>query len=336
MTVDIGSSGAHGRVETGTPLILAPIRGVTDAVYRNATAAVFGNGFDMAVAPFIATMQSGRIPDRSIADLLPANNRAWPVIPQVLSKDPPGMIELARRLYDLGYATINWNLGCPFARVAKKGRGSGLLPYPERIDEIMAAVVPEIPGRLSIKTRLGRRDAAEILDLMPVFNRYPLASLTIHPRTGIQMYTGSPDLEIFSHCLEQAAAPVIFNGDINTVRRYRELVDRFPKVSGWMMGRGAIADPFLPARIKGCAPPAEKRVAIIRRYHDMLLDAYRERLEGPGHLLDRMKGLWRYMGASFEHGADLLKTVQRCRHLKQYLDVIRGFFDDRPRWTAVR
>ena len=104
-------------------------------------------------------------------------------------------INLAVRLFDLGYMSVNWNLGCPFPMVAKKKRGSGLLPYPENIDAFLEKTVSSIPNRLSIKTRLGRRHINEIFKLMPIFNQYPLEEIIIHPRTGKQMYDGKTDLD---------------------------------------------------------------------------------------------------------------------------------------------
>jgi len=151
---------------------MAPMRGFTDSIYRNTFNTFFG-GFDVAVAPFISTLNTKKIKHSYLKDLLPENNSSIPVVPQLLSKSPDDFIVFANRLSDMGYATINWNLGCPFPMVAKKKRGSGLLPHPDRIDSFLEKTIPSIPNRLSIKARLGRESAEEIVRLMPVFNRYP-------------------------------------------------------------------------------------------------------------------------------------------------------------------
>ncbi|MDM8539413.1 tRNA-dihydrouridine synthase family protein, partial [Desulfobacterales bacterium HSG17] len=230
-------------------LYLAPMRGLTTFTFRNVFSRFF-HGFDLAVAPFITSVNSRRIKDSYLKDVLPANNLKMQVIPQVLSKSPEDFIFLAARLYELGHETINWNLGCPFPMVAKKGRGSGMLPHPEIIESFLEKVITAIPNNLSIKTRLGRNNADEIFDLMPVFNRYPLTELIIHPRTGIQMYEGLTDLNTFEKCVEMSNHPVVYNGDIVDIQRYQKLCSRFKTINRWMIGRGALMNPFLPDTIK--------------------------------------------------------------------------------------
>jgi tRNA-dihydrouridine synthase len=139
------------------PLILslAPLRGFTNALYRNLYAAHF-QGIDIAIAPFINTLSVKQINRSHIKDILPENNHAMPVIPQIIGNDPAGFIQLATTCHDLGFDTINWNLGCPAPMVANKRRGSGMLPHPESIKAFLDDVVPRIPTRLSIKTRIGR------------------------------------------------------------------------------------------------------------------------------------------------------------------------------------
>lgn len=313
-------------------LILAPLRGFTDAVFRNAFVRRFG-GFDRALAPFVPTVGAPVVRDRLLRDLRPEDNRALPVEPQLLSNRPEDFLRMAARLRDLGYETVNWNLGCPFRMVAKKGRGSGLLPDPDRVDAFLDRVVPALSGRLSVKTRLGRYSAAEIDALLPVFNRYPLTELTVHPRTGAQMYDGRPDLDGFARCLAGSAHPVIYNGDIRSPRVLETLRARFPGVAGWMVGRGAVADPFLPMRLRGEPTPADAAERF-REFHDRLEAAYGERLEGPGHLLGRMKSFWSYFGPSFVGGHALMKRVHRSPRMEAYRDQVNRFFDGDPVWTG--
>jgi len=314
-------------------LSLAPIKGFTEAPYRNAAAAFF-KGFDAAMAPFVVTVRGRKYPDAHLKDLLPENNNGWPVIPQILSNSPEGFVKLAGRLHELGYDTVNWNLGCPFPRVAKKNRGSGLLPHPERIDSFLEKVINQIPNRLSVKTRIGRFDVSEMADLMPVFNRYPLAELIIHPRTGVQMYAGDPDLKLFRYCLEISKNPVVYNGDINTEADFTRLSGKFKSVDRWMLGRGALADPFLPAAIKNLAPPESEKLHIIRQFHDRLFQAYAQVLSGPSHLGDKMKGFWLYLSQSFADGRKILKKIQKTRQTTHYTEVVNRFFDKDPKWIA--
>ena len=128
-------------------LYLAPLRGFTEYIYRNAFSRHF-DGFDIAVAPFIPTMSDARLKRKNLKDVLPENNHDMPVIPQIIGNNAEDFILLASRLYDLGYETVNWNLGCPFPMVAKKQRGSGLLPHPDKIETFLEETIPAIPNRL--------------------------------------------------------------------------------------------------------------------------------------------------------------------------------------------
>jgi len=312
-------------------LYLAPIRGVTDAIYRNSFFEHFG-GFDLAMAPFVTTPRGKRIKPNHIKDLLPERNRAFPMVPQLLSKEPEQFVLVARRLFDLGYGEINWNLGCPYPQVANKGRGSGLLNQPEVIDRFLDQVLPVLSGKLSVKTRLGRESRDEIFTLMPIFNRYPLSELIIHPRTGRQLYEGTVDRDTFEQCLDLSDHPVVYNGDITTVDEFQAGSGRFKGVNRWMIGRGALVDPFLMAAIKNGEVPETEKADRVRRFHDDLFLQYSEVLFGPSHLLDRMKGLWKYLGAGFKDSRNVLKRIHKTTKIDQYKEVVSRFFNEEAAW----
>lgn len=314
-------------------LFLAPLQGVTNRVFRNAYCRYF-SGFDIAVAPFIPTSNARRIRESRLRDVLPENNRELPVIPQIMSNNPEDFIFMASRLHDIGHKTVNWNLGCPYPMVTRKKRGAGLLPHTDLLDAFLETVVPSIPNRISVKTRLGMVESTEIMKLFPVFNRYPLAEIIVHPRTADQMYAGPVDLDAFAECLNLSRHPVIYNGDIVDTASFDRIAGRFGEVAGWMIGRGAVADPFLPSSIKfrtGALSSGEK-VRTVRAFHDALLAGYTPLLSGPGHLLGRMKEIWSFLAASFENGRSLLKRIRKTRKLDQYHFVINAFFDSEAVW----
>ncbi len=314
-------------------LWLAPLRGFTDAEYRTAFARHF-QGIDLAIAPFITTHGGRRIKSTHVRDLLPANNRDMVVIPQILSKHPDDFARLANHLFEMGYACVNLNLGCPFPQVANKGRGSGMLPFPERIEAFLEAVIPRLAGRMSIKTRLGRHHPDEIQQLIPVFNRYPLQEIIIHPRTGVQMYTGRPDEAAFAACLRALSLPVVYNGDITCRSDFNRLTASFTGVSGWMIGRGVLANPFLPGSLKSGREDRESNTARFHRFHDDLFARYGRRLHGPGHLLNRMKGFWNYFANGFRGSARARKRIHKSRTLEQYEEAVHFFFSSGFDWVG--
>jgi len=312
-------------------LYLAPLRGFTDYIYRNTFTGHF-DGFDGALAPFIPTVTADRFKPSHFKDILPENNPTIPIVPQIIGNQSADFINLAVRLFDLGYTSVNWNLGCPFPMVAKKHRGSGLLPYPEKIDAFLEKTVSSIPNRLSIKTRLGRRTINDIFKLMPIFNRYPLEEIIIHPRTGIQMYDGKTDLDTFEQCFTQSVHRVIYNGDITDLKTFHDVFLRFEDIDGWMIGRGAVTNPFLPAIIKAGRDDISHKVEKFKQFYDELFEQYRQVFSGPGHLLNRMKGFWTYFSKSFQNSRKIAKKVHRTQKMHHYMKIVDRFFAEEAQW----
>jgi tRNA-dihydrouridine synthase B len=308
-------------------LCLAPLHGVTNKVYREAYFRHFG-GFDGAVAPFILAVRATHVKPRHFKDLLPgpaadASNADLPLVPQLLGNEAAAFVDTARLLMDLGYAEIDWNLGCPYSMVANKQRGSGLLPFPGRIASVLDQACA-IPGlAVSVKLRLGRSDPEDIIRLMPTLNGHPLKKVIIHPRLGVQMYRGRVDLDGFARAAELCRHPVVYNGDIESVADYDRLKAGFPFIGEWMIGRGAVSRPFLAEEIKsrgeGDRPsPAAPREERLRAWHEDLYASYREVLCGPAHVLDKMKEAWSYLGASFPGKEGQLERITRAKTLADY------------------
>ena len=228
------------------------MQGLTEVLFRRVFHRCFPGAFDYAVSPFLS-LTHGNLNDawKKITDVLPeVNADSMAVVPQLLGKEVEEFVALANRLGEVGYSEVNWNIGCPMRRVAAKHRGSGILPYPDEVRQVLDGVMPRLKVSLSIKMRLGHQHDDEILQLIPILNDYPLRSVTIHPRTGKQQYGGAVNPDRFGECMALLSHPVIYNGDIRTVDDHSRVVGRFPGVQAVMIGRGALYDPTLPSRIK--------------------------------------------------------------------------------------
>ena len=308
-------------------LILAPIRGITDAVYRRVFAGCFG-GFDRAVAPFVQVPQGQSLRPGEQRQLTAAANPVLRTIPQLLSTHPPTLLDILGELRGLGHTEVNWNLGCPAPMVAGRGRGAGLLPHPDRIAAVLEQVLPKSPVRFSVKMRLGNRNPDEFPAVLEVLNRYPLTEVILHPRTAAQLYGGTVDLAR----AEQAAAlcrhPFVYNGDITTPAGFQELRQRFPHATGWMIGRGALANPFLPAQLKGLPlPDADTRRRQLRQFHDRLHNSYALWLSGPGHLQDKLLEQWHYLAFAFAEPRQLLNRLRHSQNLEACAETVDWIFD---------
>jgi tRNA-dihydrouridine synthase len=99
-----------------------------------------------------------------------------------------------------------------------------------------------------------------------------------------------------------------------------------------MIGRGALIDPFLPAAIKRGGESGDRKLERFKKFYDDLFDSYRRKLQGPGHLLDRMKGFWKYFSQAFENGGRIEKKVHRTHRMDHYLKIVNRFFEEDARW----
>lgn len=242
-------------------LILAPMQGLTEVLFRRVYERHFPKALDYAVSPFLSLTHGTVASDEQLDDVLPENNvGSMRVVPQLLGKEKEEFVVMAEGLQKLGYDEVNWNIGCPMRRVAAKHRGSGILPFPDEIDEVLRYVTARVGVALSVKMRIGHRSGDESEGVIDVLNAYDLKSVTIHPRTGKQQYGGTPDLQRFGECLKRLRHKVIYNGDICTAEDYKAIEDRFG-VHDVMIGRGVLYDPSLPLKIRGEECDSRQRAA---------------------------------------------------------------------------
>ena len=290
-------------------LWLAPLRGVTIRAFRTVFAdAMREAGFSGAFAPFIPANPGFRGSRRIFAEILPEGQPAGQVlVPQAIGKDPAALREWCKAVKDLGYVRADLNAGCPFPMIRKKGRGSGLMRSPDVLDRMLEAGCDEMgAGNFSLKTRLGVESPDELVSLMPVINRYPLAVLTVHARTAVQMYDGSPDAAAFGNALAAASVPVMYNGDAH--------VGDVPQGVPLMVGRGFV---------RGLANRADSKELFVR-----YLEASREELCGDTHVLGRMKELLSYW-CQEPSWSRLWPSVKICRSTMELEIVVRSL-----RWTC--
>jgi tRNA-dihydrouridine synthase len=211
----------------------------------------------------------------------------------------------------------------------KKGRGAGMLCYPDKVESFLEKTMPAIKPKLSIKLRIGLKYPDEVLQLIPIFNRFPLEELIIHPRTGAQMYEGAVDLDMFEQCLGLSKHRVVYNGDIDSLEKLEMLSQRFGSIERWMIGRGLLANPFLAEKIKfHTEKPYNEKIKIIRAFHDQLFTEYSKILSGPSHITNKMKEIWTYMGGFFENGKKIQKIINKTHHRDNYIDVVNKIFSE--------
>ena len=263
------------------------------------------------------------------ATFSPQTIPASSVIPQIVTSDADECIFAAGYVQKFGYTELNWNLGCPYPMVAKRGMGSGLLKDPEKINSILERVHAESDIVVSIKMRLGYESSEEIFKVLPVLEKYPIKNIAIHARIGKQLYTGELDLDSFQRCVDATDHTVCFNGDITTVAIFNDMVKRFPMIDHWMIGRGIIADPFLPGMIKNNTTEyPENRIELFSTFHDMLFHDYAQALSGARHTIMKMFQFWEYFITAFPNSRKGFKKIKKAKSIIAYEDAVREILNN--------
>jgi len=306
-------------------LISSPLQGFTDFRFRNVHQQYFG-GIDVYYAPYIRFNGKPIIKSGYQKDLDPKNNQVPHLVPQVMTNSAEEFLLAADYVRSLGYNELNWNLGCPYPMVTDKGLGSGLISQPSRISAILDEVYSKSDIIVSMKMRLGYLSNTEILTSFEVLNNYPLKSIGIHARLGCDLYTSQVDLDGFERCIAATPHMLYYNGDIVSVEVFRKLSTRFPSISHWMLGRGLLADPFLPMMIKmDTLSYPEDRMKMFSKYHDRLCSAYSEKVTGDKALIRKMSSYWEYFASTFKTPR-LFKKIRKAKTMEVYDQLVSEFF----------
>jgi tRNA-dihydrouridine synthase len=224
----------------------------------------------------------------------------------------------------MGYEEVNLNLGCPSGTVFSKGRGSGMLAYPEKLEAFLDDIFMALDMPVTIKTRLGVTDPEEFYDLLEIYNRFPAKKLIIHPRVRAEFYKKIPHLDMYAHAVKESKIPLCYNGNIFSLSGYEQFMKRFPDTQEIMLGRGLLANPGLVGEIRGEEPEDGKRM---KAFLDELLIAYEANCPGEKPLLFKLKEQWYYMASLFPDHQRLVKKIRKAQHVSEYREMVDQLFD---------
>lgn len=308
-------------------IYFAPLESITGYVFRNVYEEYYG-GIDRYFTPFITATDSRRLRNKEMRDILPENNQVGCLIPQIMSNRAEEFLRVAGQMAELGYDTVNLNLGCPARTVVSKGKGSGFLARTVALDRFLEEIYRECPLKISIKTRLGVDDPEEFLEIIDIYNKYPVEELIIHPRVQKDYYKNTPDLDMFEEAVSRCNMPLCYNGDICSVEDYERIRQRFPEVNRIMIGRGLLAHPALALQIREREASERECLDRIGAYANALCEAYCEAY-GPGQpVLFKMKELWGFLADSMPDGKKLRKKIHKVQRLDGYQRLMREVFPD--------
>ena len=272
-------------------------------------------GADRIFVPFFSPTHHRVVTQRDFREITRQGAEDLPLVPQVMTRLAPDFLWAAEVLEDMGYTEVNLNLGCPSGTVTAKGKGSGFLAHPEELDAFFNQVFSKVKLPVSVKTRLGYQSPEEFPRLLEIFDRYPIACLTIHARVRPEKYKGPLHLDVFAEALKSSKNPVCFNGDLNTVESVRALEDRIPDLEEAMLGRGAVADPALFRKLRGGPAAAREELQAFTRE---LYQAYQDFYGQTGTAAQRMREVWFYLIHLFRDPDRLNRPMRRFRTPGEY------------------
>jgi tRNA-dihydrouridine synthase len=301
----------------------APLEGITGHIFRANQLKYFG-GVDKYFTPFITPSEKAVLGTKILRDILPENNKGQNLVPQILTNSAEGFVTMCKRLAEYGYNEFNLNLGCPSGTVVSKGRGSGFLAYPDKLDAFLNDIFKS-DFKISIKTRIGIESSDEFFRLLEIYNKYPLMELIIHPRTRKDMYKNQPDWDMYDYATQNTSHKLCYNGNIFDVEDYKRFTEHFPDTDSIMIGRGMVANPALPAIIKNGAVTVTK--ADIKGFYYDVYDGYKEILSGSTPLMYKMKEIMSYMSASFEGSEKISKKIMKSKNIKEFDERVRELFE---------
>lgn len=241
------TTGLDALLATGLPVLaLAPMQDVTDRAFWELMTR--HGGADLYYTEYFRVYATSRL-DKLILDSIARNPTGRPVIAQMIGNDIPSLVRSAKELSRHPVAAIDLNLGCPAPVVYRKCAGGGLLRDLPRVDAILGALREAIPGKFTVKTRLGFDDERTIEALLPLFRKHSVDLVTVHGRTVLQMYRGGIRHDLIAMAARELSCPVIANGNVSTPDDASAALAS-TGAAGLMIGRGAVRNPWIFSQIR--------------------------------------------------------------------------------------
>jgi tRNA-dihydrouridine synthase B len=245
--VDMTASWTIGDVEIPSRIVLAPMAGVSVQAFRR-QGRRFGAGLVCSEMVSSCGLSYGN--ERTLGYLRISSDE-HPLAVQIFGSEADRMAEAAQMVVAAGADIVDINFGCPVRKVTKTGAGASALEDHDLACELVSAVVSAVDVPVTVKMRRGLRNGSRAaLELGPKLEALGVASLTLHPRSAQQMYTGTADHALTAELVELVGVPVIASGDV-TDRRSAERVIEATGAAAVMVGRGAQGRPWALREMAG-------------------------------------------------------------------------------------
>ena len=232
-----------GSVKIANQIVLAPMAGICNSAFRRICK-------EMGCGLIYAEMVSDKAityNNKKTIDMLYMTEEERPIVQQIFGSDKESFVVAAKYIYEnIRPDIIDINMGCPVPKVAVRAQaGSALLKNPEKIYEIVKAVVDAVPIPVTVKIRSGwDHKNINAVEVAKIVEKAGASAICVHPRTRSQGYSGLADWSIIKAVKDNVSIPVIGNGDVKTPEDAKRMLDE-TNCDAVMIGRGVLGNPWI-------------------------------------------------------------------------------------------
>ena len=313
-------------VEINGKIVVAPMAGISNMTFRRICKSM---GASLVVAEMVSD-KAITYGNEKTFELLRMNDDERPISQQIFGSDVKSFVEAAKIVEEkMKPDIIDINMGCPVPKVAVKNQaGSALLKNPEKVGEIIKAVVGAVNVPVTVKIRSGwDQSSINAVEIAKIAEANGASAITVHARTRAQGYAGKADWNIIKEVVNAVNIPVVGNGDVLSCYDAKKMLDE-TGCSAVMIGRGLLGNPWL---IKECVEYLEsgklpevidynEKIDMMEYHLNKLCEDKTEKqavLEIRNHLLNYLKGL--------PENKEVKNRVCRCKSRLEIVKVLENY-----------
>jgi len=315
-----------GNVKIKNNIVLAPMAGISNSAYRTIIKEM---GCGLIYAEMVSDKAITYGNEKTI-DMLYMDDFERPINQQIFGSDKESFVTAAKYIYEnMKPDLIDINMGCPVPKVAVRSQaGSALLKDPEKVYEIVKAVVESVPIPVTVKIRSGwDSNSINAVEIAKIIEKAGASAIAVHPRTRAQGYSGNADWNIIKQVKENVSIPVIGNGDVVSCYDAKRMLEE-TGCDAVMIGRGVLGNPWL---IKECVDYLEKgiepeeisieeKINMIKKHLTLLektKDEKRSLLEIRSHAAWYLKGI--------PNGSKIKNQIFQSKSTKEIIDLLDNY-----------
>lgn len=307
-------------------VVLAPMEGITNIVFRRLIRQIGGTGLTYTEFIPSATLANR---GKHILRMTEFDPDEYPIAIQIFGRNPYHMAEAAKVVQDLGASIVDINMGCPSKQVCANSGGSALMREPELALEIVRKVKQAITIPLTVKMRAGfDHSLRNAPDLAYACQEEGAEAITVHWRTKQDLYRGVQEWDTIAKVKERVSVPVIGNGDIIDVPSAKIMFEK-TNCDGLMIGRGAIKNPWvlleLASFLKGEEfqyPSLEQKKDVLLRFLNRYNDFFPEK-----SILGKFKQIAKYFCEELPNAQEFRKELLRSQSTEEAEAIIHNHFN---------